>query len=142
MTARRHGLVAGLLAFAAFVALSLVRGAPFLELPLAGSLPLGNVLAAAGLCALPAAAALLGRPGTAHRAASTAVLVAAVPWLPASVALAGNLQLNFGDGRGTAWLVLSLSVLAAGCVVLLWALAAPALARARPRRRGQPRGPR
>jgi len=46
-----------------------------------------------------------------------------VLWLPASVALAGNLELNFGGTRGPFWLGLSLVVAASAVGTLLWAAA-------------------
>jgi hypothetical protein len=122
---------AALMAFAAFTALSLVLGAPYLETRLPGGLPLGNALAGLGLCAMAGAAVVLSARGTALRIASLASLVGAALWLPASVALAGNLELNFGGGRGSVWLALSLAVVAnVGCT-LFWALVASVLARIR-----------
>jgi hypothetical protein len=111
-----------LLATAAFAAGSLALGAPYLELELPGGLPLGNALTALGLCAMAGAAVCLSTRGTALRAAARGVFVAAVAWLPVSVALAGNLALNFSGGRGLTWLVLSLGVIAAAGAVLAWAL--------------------
>jgi len=120
-----------LVAFAAFVVLSLVRGAPYLETPLPGGLPLGNGLVALGLCALAAAAVVLSGRGSTLRAASLFSLLAAVLWLPVSVILAGNSQLNFSGGRGSAWLALSVAVFAVTCFTLLWALGAAALTKVR-----------
>lgn len=118
-----------LLAFAAFVALSLVRGAPYLEAPLPGGLPLGNCLVALGLCALAGSALALSARGTALRTAALASLAGAVLWLPLSMALAGNPQLDFSRGTGGAWLALSAVVVAAACGTVAWALVATALAR-------------
>jgi len=111
-----------LLATAAFAAGSLALGARYLELELPGGLPLGNALTALGLCAMAGAAICLSARGTALRAAARVVFVAAVAWLPVSVALAGNLALNFSGGRGLTWLVLSLGVIAAAGALLAWAL--------------------
>lgn len=121
-----------LLAVAVFSILSLVRGAAYLETPLPGGLPIGNALAAVGFCAVAGTAVALSARGTAQRIMSLASLLAAAAWLPVSIALAGNLALNFGGGRGLIWLVYSLVVAAGAFVVLLWALAAAALARRRP----------
>lgn len=120
-----------LLATAAFAAGSLAMGAPYLEVELPGGLPLGNMLTALGLCAMVAAALCLSGRGTALRATCWVALVAAVAWLPVSVALAGNLALNFSGGSGFAWLVLSLGVLVLAVGVLGWALVATLLARRR-----------
>jgi hypothetical protein len=116
-----------LLAITAFVVLSLASGATYLEAMLPGGLPVGNALAALGLCAAAGAAVGLSARGTALRVVSLASLIAAVAWLPVSVALAGNLTLNFGGGRGLAWVVLSLGVTAGVLCALFWALAAAAL---------------
>ncbi|TCO32956.1 hypothetical protein EV148_1291 [Dokdonella fugitiva] len=120
-----------LVAFVVLVVLSLVRGAPYLETPLVGGLPLGNGLVALGLCALSSTAVVLSVRGSALRAASLVSLVGATLWLPISVALAGNPQLNFSGGRGSVWLVFSVAVFAAACFTLLWALGAAALAKIR-----------
>jgi hypothetical protein len=117
-----------LLAIAAFAVAALASGARYLEFELPGGLPLGNALAALGLCAAAGAAMPLARPGTVLRAAAWASLIAAAAWLPISIALAGNLALNFGGGRGQAWLVLSVGVLVLVFAVLAWTLVAALLA--------------
>lgn len=123
----KHIIITVLLTFVAFVVLSLGRGAPYLEAPLPGGLPFGNVLVGLGLCALAGAAVALSARGTTLRAASLISLVGAALWLPASVVLAGNLQLNFGGGRGPVWLAMTIAVIACACSTLLWALLALAL---------------
>jgi hypothetical protein len=120
-------ITAALLAITAFAVLSLASGATYLEAMLPGGLPAGNALAALGLCTAAGAAVGLSARGTALRAVSVASLIAAVAWLPVSVALAGNLTLNLGGGRGLAWVVLSLGVTAGVLCALIWALAAAAL---------------
>lgn len=120
-----------LLTFVAFVVLSLVCGADYLEASPIGDLPIGNVLVGLGLSALAGAAVALSTRGTTLRAASLVSLVGAALWLPASVVLAGNLQLNFDDGRGPVWLALSLAVVASACFTLLWALLAAVLVKIR-----------
>ena len=76
-------------------------------------------------------AVVLSVRGSALRAASLVSLVGATLWLPISVVLAGNPQLNFSGGRGSVWLALSVAVFAAACFTLLWALGAAALAKIR-----------
>lgn len=120
-----------LVAFFALVVLSLVRGAPYLETPLPGGLPLGNALVAIGLCAMAGAALVLSARGSMVRTASLASLVGAGLWLPVSIALAGNPQLNFSGGRGSLWVALSMAVFGGACSTFLWALGAAALARIR-----------
>lgn len=123
--------VALLLILAAFALLSLVSGASYLETMLPGGLPLGNALTAIGLCAAAGAAVGLSARRTALRLASVASLIGAAAWLPASIALAGNLRLNFHGGNGVAWLVLSVAIAAAVLGVSAWALVASLLARYR-----------
>ena len=120
-----------LVALAALVVLSLVHGASYLETSLPGGLPLGNGLVALGLCALAGAAVVLSAQGSALRAASLVSLAGTALWLPISVILAGNSQLNFSGARGSVWMALSVAVFAAACFTLLWALGAAVLAKIR-----------
>jgi len=97
-------------ALAMFALGSLIAGAPYVETPLPGGLPLGNALAAVGLCAVAATARQLARQGVARHVANAALLVAAA-WLPVSIALAGNLALVFSGARGDAWIAWSATAL-------------------------------
>jgi len=97
----------GLFTLAALCIGVLISGVSYSEWVLPGGLPLGNLLAALGLCCLAGSACKLNRVGTVRHRISRAVLVATLLWLPVSIALAGNLELNFTGSRGTAWLVLS-----------------------------------
>src|SRR5262245_17058386 len=96
-----------LLTAAGFSVGSLVSGARYLEWVLPGGLPLGNVLAAAALCSLAGAAFHLSPLGSIRRRVSRVSLLAAAFWLPISIALAGNLTLNFSGYRGAAWLAIT-----------------------------------
>jgi hypothetical protein len=127
----RKTFVTLLLVVTAFALVSLVSGAPYLEALLPGGLPVGNALTAIGLCAAAGSAIGLSAPCTALRLVSIASLIGAVAWLPASVALAGNLALNFHGGHGVAWLVLSVAILVAVLGALTWALVAAFLAKSR-----------
>jgi hypothetical protein len=122
-------IVALLLVVAAIALLSLVFGASYLETTLPGGLPVGNALTATGLCAAAGAAIGLSARRTALRLVSVAALIGAVAWLPVSVALAGNLSLNFHGGYGDAWLALSIVIAATVLCALSWALVARSLAR-------------
>ena len=118
------GLVALLLlAIAGLCIGALVSGSSYSELALPGGLPFGNVLAALGLCSLAGAALSLSPPGTARRRFARIVLLASAAWLPLSVALAGNLALNFSGARGTVWLVVSSATMIAAVAALAWAIA-------------------
>jgi hypothetical protein len=120
--------VALLLAITAIALLSLVFGASYLETKLPGGLPVGNALTAIGLCAAAGAAIGLSRRRTTVRRVSVASLIGAVAWLPVSVALAGNLTLNFHGGHGDAWLALGIAIAATVLCALIWALIAHSLA--------------
>ena len=85
----------------------LVSGAHYSEWILPGGLPLGNAMAAIGLCSLAGSAYNLSPVSSLRRRISQAVLVVTVLWLPVSIFLAGNLELNFSGSRGTAWLIIS-----------------------------------
>ena len=125
----RRTLVAFLLAVAAIALLSLVFSASYLETMLLGGLPVGNALTAIGLCTAAGAAIGLSRPRTRVRRVSVASLIGAAVWLPVSVALAGNLNLNFHGRHGDAWLALSIAIAAMVLSALIWALIARSLAK-------------
>lgn len=134
MSMRRMGAPVLLLA-AASAMLALLGGAGWLDAVLPGGLPLGNVLAWLVPVGIAGAAVVLAKPASCARRFATVALAGAVAWLPVSVALAGNLTLNFEGWRGTAWLGFSLVVAACASAALLWATAAVALARLRGKRR-------
>jgi len=93
-------------------------GFEWVEGTVPGGLPAGNLLAAATLAAWPAAAVLLARPGSVARRFAAGALALALAWLPASLALAGNLGLNFQGARGTLWMALTVLTLALGTAAL------------------------
>lgn len=124
----RRIVVGALLVIALVSILSLSCGAAYLEKLLPGGLPVGNAAAALGLSAVAGAAVALSVRGTALRIVALTAFLAAAAWLPVSVALAGNLTLNFGGGHGRLWWVFSLVVSAGAFCSLLWALVARALA--------------
>ncbi len=110
-----------LMAIATFALFPLVMGASFLEVKLPGGLPLGNALTAIGFCSTAGAAIGLSDPGTLHRYGSVTSLIAAIVWLPVSVALAGNLALNFSGAHGLVWIGLTLVTILAVLSSLSWA---------------------
>jgi hypothetical protein len=121
-------IVALLLVIAALALLCLVSGTSYLETTLPGGLPIGNALTAIGLCAAAGSAVGLSARRTALRRVSVASLICAAAWLPASIALAGNMTLNCDGARGVAWLALSLCIVAAVLCALAWALVASIVA--------------
>lgn len=118
MSRRNVGVLA--LVFAGAM-MALVSGGSFLEWPLPGGLPFGNAIAAAGLCALAGMAVVIALPGSRARPVAWLALLACVAWLPASVALAGNLSLNFTWSRGITWMWLTLGTLGVSVAALAWA---------------------
>lgn len=100
---------------------ALFSGGSFLEVPLFGVLPVGNVLAAGALCSSAGVAVGLSYPATVLRYCSVAALVAASAWLPVSIALAGNFTLNFSGLRGQIWICLSLATIVIVLLVVAWA---------------------
>lgn len=108
--------------------MALVSGGSFLEWPLPGGLPFGNAIAAAGLCALAGMAVVIALPGSRARPVAWLALLACVAWLPASVALAGNLSLNFTWSRGITWMWLTLGTLGVTVAALAWAAIARLIA--------------
>ena len=128
--------IIALLTAASFAALSLISGAPYLNAKLFGHLPVGNALTAIGLCAATAAAIGLSARGTLHRRVCIAAFLTAAAWLPLSIALAGNLDLNLSGSRGEIWMLISLGTLALVAITLLWALASVAFGALAHRRAG------
>ena len=111
-----------LLMIAVASVVSLVSGASFLGTPLPGGLPAGNAIAASGLVSPAVLAVLLSSRGSLLRVVAFGSLGAALAWLPVSIALAGNLALNFTGWRGSVWLGFSFVVCLAVLFALVWAL--------------------
>ena len=80
----------------------------------------------------PATRAAVALPAGLLAGAGMGALLLAALWLPLSIALAGNLALDFAAGRGTAWLVLTLACAGSGLLVLAWAVLAQAWRCVRP----------
>jgi hypothetical protein len=118
-----RGLAAlALFALAVFSLASLIFGASYLEFSLPGGLPVGNALAAIWLACVAALSVLLSPADTTLRGAALASLAVAASWLPLSIALAGNLALNFAGGRGSFWLGFTLAVTLVVLSTFVWAL--------------------
>jgi hypothetical protein len=116
------GLIAlALLAVATVSAALLVSGSAYLSTVLPGGLPAGNAFAALGLVSTAAVPVVLSKSGSVLRRAGLITLGTAGAWLPLSIALAGNLSLNFTGWRGSAWLAFSVVVLLAVLGTLAWA---------------------
>ena len=101
---------------------ALFSGGDYPEQVLPSDLPVGNVLAAVGLCCLAGAALFLSPPGSIRNRASSLALFVAIIWLPLSIALAGNLALNFSGLRGATWLAVSSLTVIAVLGSFLWAV--------------------
>ncbi len=121
MTIARCIAAAVLLALAVLSMLLLLMGAAVVGVRLPGGLPMGNLLAALVFVATAIAACVLSPAGTRVVRVSRWVAAGAVAWLPLSIGLAGNLDLNFSGDRGSTWLVSSLGLLLAILATLAWA---------------------
>jgi hypothetical protein len=102
---------------------ALVAGAAIVDWTLPGGLPFGNLLAAVGLCALAGAAFALSPAGSLRRRVARIVLFATALWLPLSIAMAGNLALDFSGARGSLWLAATAIVALSALCSLAWAAA-------------------
>lgn len=102
----------------------LASGGSGLEARLPGGLPVGNAVSAAVLVFAAWAALLLSARSAWIWRFSTFALTLAVLWLPVSIALAGNLELNFDSGIGPAWFAFTALALLASFGALLFALIA------------------
>jgi hypothetical protein len=111
-----------LLAITVVSVASLVSGAGYLETVLPGGLPAGNAIAALGLVSGAGVPVLLSVTTSVLRTVAVVVLGTAAAWLPVSIALAGNLALNFDGWRGSTWLAFSLVVHLAVLCTLAWML--------------------
>jgi len=120
-----------LLASAVVSFASLLSGARYLEFVLPGGLPAGNAIAAIGLASAAALPILLSSAGSVLRRVAWAALAAAACWLPLSIALAGNLALNFASGSGSIWLGFTLAVIFYVLCTLAWAVVSRLVARRR-----------
>jgi len=94
-------LVMAALAFVALVLL--VAGWRGLEARLPGGLPIGNALSAFSMILAAGAGVLLSLRGSWTRLYSIVALALAILWLPLSIALAGNADLNFRESTGPLW---------------------------------------
>ena len=101
---------------------ALLLGGAILEVPLPGGLPIGNLVTACTLCAPAGAAVALSPAKTLVRYFSLASLLAACAWLPVSIALAGNLALNFQGARGEMWFAFTSVTFVAVYCSLAWAV--------------------
>jgi hypothetical protein len=115
--------IAAMFLMVALAAISLlVSGPSYLEAPLPGGLPIGNVLAELAFSTPAGAAIALSQPRTWLRRIAATTFMVGLAWLPISIALAGNLVLNFNGSRGSVWLGFTLAIALAVFGVVGWAL--------------------
>lgn len=105
----------------------LASGGAWLSAPLLQAVPIpaGNLVAAVLYISPSALSVFVTRPGTLARAVAWLLLAAAVLWLPLSIWLAGNLNLNFtaSSWRADLWMFYTYKALPGGCLLLLvWQL--------------------
>lgn len=119
------------LAIAGVAGWLLFSGSELLDVELPFDFPAGNIAAAVMLVGLAAIPVLSSVPGSRLRAVAKATLVAAIAWLPVSMAIAGGMQLSFSGWQSWAWMIYTLALLLAVPVVLGWAIVAALLQRRR-----------
>jgi hypothetical protein len=119
------------LAIAGFAGWLLFSGSELLDVALPFAFPAGNIAAAVMLAGLAAIPVLSSVPGSQLRAVAKATLVAAIAWLPVSMAIAGGMQLHYSGWQGWLWMAYTLALLVAVPVVLGWAIVAALLQRRR-----------
>jgi hypothetical protein len=116
---------------------SLASGAAWLAAPLsqAAPIPAGNLVAAVLYISLAALTAFAARSGSSLAGAVAWLLLAsAILWLPLSIWLAGNVNLNFttSDWRAELWMYYTVMGLPGGCLLLLlWQLIDRAIQRSK-----------
>lgn len=123
--------IASLAATAVVSMAMLMSGTSYLEYPLPGGLPVGNALSAIGLASIAAIPVALSTPDSTLRTVALVTLAASATWLPLSIALAGNLSLNFSGVRGSIWLGFNLAITIAVMGTLTWSLVSFLVARRR-----------
>jgi hypothetical protein len=109
----------------------LFSGSELLDVELPFDFPAGNIAAAVMLAGLAAIPVLASVPGSRLRVVAKATLVAAIAWLPVSMAIAGGMQLHYSGWQGWLWMAYTLALLVAVPVVLGWAIVAALLQRRR-----------
>ncbi len=106
---------------------SLASGAEWLSFVVLQAVPIpaGNFVAAVLYISLATLTVSTTRSGTATRAIAWLLLAAAVLWLPVSIWLAGNVNLNFttASWHSGFWMFYTYKALPGGCLLLfLWQL--------------------
>lgn len=129
-------LVVLLVLCAVLAVIGLLSGAAWLVVRLPGGLPIGNALVALVFVLVAGAALVASNAGTIARKVARVGMTFSLLWLPVSLAMAGNLDLNFGGSRATLWLVMTAVVLMASFGSLFFALNAVLVARRLRGRRG------
>lgn len=119
------------LAIAGVAGWLLFSGSELLDVALPFDFPAGNIAAAVMLAGLAAIPVLASVPGSRLRAVAKATLVAAIAWLPVSMAIAGGMQLHYSGWQSWLWITYTLALLLAVPVVFVWAIVAALLQRRR-----------
>ncbi len=110
-----------LIVIAVFAFATVLSGTAWLENAFVGGLPIGNAIAALALICASIAALRISAPNSFMRWFAGGAVFLSVVWLPGSIALAGNLSLNFNAVSGPLWIGLSLITLTFAAISLLFA---------------------
>lgn len=109
----------------------LFTGSELLDVELPFAFPAGNIVAAVMLMGIAAVPVLSSAPGSRLRTVAKLTLVAAIAWLPVSMAIAGGMQLHYSGWQSWVWIAYTLALMLAAPVVLAWAMVAALLRRRR-----------
>lgn len=93
-----------------------------LDVQLPFDFPAGNIIAAAMMIALAAIPPMVAAPGSRLHRIGKGVLIAAVVWLPISLALAGGIKLSYTGWAGWVWMAYTFALLLAIPAMIAWAV--------------------
>lgn len=107
----------------------LLSGSELLDVELPFDFPAGNIAAAVVLVAIAAIPVLSSASGSRLHSLAKAALVAAIAWLPVSMAIAGGMQLHYSGWQAWFWMAYTCAVLLAVPILLGWSIVAALLQR-------------
>lgn len=116
--------IAGLFFLMLFSVASLILGFSWLEYPVSFlfNIPLGNLIVPLGLVSGASLAVRLSKKASFKYRFAQLLAIMALLWLPVSIYLAGNVEINFSGNSNDIWFkytaLISLSIL----VLLVWSL--------------------
>lgn len=107
----------------------LFSGSELLDVALPFDFPAGNIAAAVVIVAIAAIPVVSSATGSRLRNFAKVALVAAIAWLPLSMAIAGGMQLHYSGWQAWLWMAYTCAVLLAMPILLGWSIVAAVLHR-------------